>query len=70
MAGDSSNRREEFERINRLERNNQNGPGLSGAVGPVKHSGIGTGLTKNSTQGGGINRSTKGGAQKGNPNGY
>jgi hypothetical protein len=64
MAGTSSNRAEEFARISRIERNNQNGPGLTGAVGPVKHSGIGTSLTKNAVSGGGINRSTKGNPQK------
>ena len=38
MAGTGSNRAEEFSRVSRIERNNQNGPGLTGAVGPVKHS--------------------------------
>lgn len=64
MAGTSSNRSEEFSRISRIERNNQNQAGLTGAVGPVKHSGIGTGLAKNSTNSGGINRATKPNAQK------
>jgi hypothetical protein len=64
MAGTSSNRAEELARISQKERNNQNGPALSGAVGPVKHSGIGTSLQKNSVQSGGINRATKGTAQK------
>lgn len=59
MAGTASNRAEELSRISRIETNNQNGPGRTGAVGPVKHSGIGTSLTKNATSGGGINRSTK-----------
>lgn len=64
MAGTSSNRAEEFARVSRIERNNQNSQGMTGAVGPVKHSGIGTGLSKNSTNSGGINRSTKPTSQK------
>jgi len=64
MAGTAAARAEEQARVREKERNNQNSEGLTGAVGPVKHSGIGTSLTKNATNSGGINRATRPVAQK------